>query len=109
MPPHSRTLGALLDEMAAARPDAEAVVFCGARLTYAELRHQSDQLARALLALGVGRGDRVALLLPNRPEWLIGAFAAAKIGAGVGAISTCSTRSRRRGPTPRRWSRATSA
>ncbi|HEX9822126.1 MAG TPA: AMP-binding protein [Methylomirabilota bacterium] len=90
MRPRSRTLGTLLDEMAAARPEAEAVVFRGERLTYAALRERADRLARALLALGVARGDRVALLLPNRPEWLIGAFAAAKLGAVTVAISTFS-------------------
>jgi fatty-acyl-CoA synthase len=91
MPPQSRTLGALLDEVAAACPDAEAIVFRGERLTYAGFRHRADALARALLALGVERGDRVALLLPNRPEWLIGAFAAAKVGAMAVAVSTFST------------------
>jgi fatty-acyl-CoA synthase len=88
--PRSQTLGALLDEITAARPDAEAVVFRGERLTYAALRAQVDTLARGLLALGVKRGDRVVLLLPNRPEWLIGAFAAAKTGATVVAVSTFS-------------------
>jgi fatty-acyl-CoA synthase len=85
------TLGALLDATAAARPGAEAVVFRGERLTYAEVRERADTLARALLALGVARGDRVALLLPNRPEWLFTAFAAAKVGAVTVAISTFST------------------
>jgi fatty-acyl-CoA synthase len=91
VPPRSRTLGALLDELAAARPHAEAVVSRDERLTYAELRARADSLARALLALGVGRGDRVAVLLPNRPEWLIAALAAAKVGAITVAISTFST------------------
>ncbi len=88
--PHSQTLGALLDEIAAARAGAEAVVFRGERLTYGELRARVDAVARALLGLGVKPGDRVALLLPNRPEWLIGAFAAAKTGAITVAISTFS-------------------
>jgi len=91
MPPRCRTLGALLDEMTSARPNAEAVVFRGARLTYAALREQVDTLARALLAVGVGTGDRIALLLPNRPEWLVTAFAASKLGAVTVAISTFST------------------
>jgi fatty-acyl-CoA synthase len=90
MAPRSRTLGGLVDEMAAANPSAEAVVFRGERLTYAALRDRADALARALLALGVRKGDRVALLLPNRPEWLLGAFAAAKVGAVTVAISTFS-------------------
>ena len=89
--PRSVTLGGLLDEIATARPGAEAVVFRGERLSYAALQARVDTLARALLGLGVSRGDRVALLLPNRPEWLIAAFAAAKTGATVVAVSTFST------------------
>jgi len=91
MAPRSRTLGALLDEMAAARPHAEAVVFRDQCLTYAALRARADELARALLAVGIARGDRVALLLPNRPEWLIAAFASAKVGGITVGISTFST------------------
>jgi fatty-acyl-CoA synthase len=85
------TLGALLEATATTRPDAEAIVFRAERLTYAEVRARVDTLARALLALGVGRGDRVALLLPNRPEWLLTAFATARLGAVTVAISTFST------------------
>jgi fatty-acyl-CoA synthase len=89
--PASRTLGALIDELAARCPNAEAVVFRGRRLTYGALRAHVDAFARALLAAGVGRGDRVAVLLPNRPEWLIAALATARIGGIVAAISTFST------------------
>jgi len=88
--PRSRTLGGLVDEIAAACPDADAVVFRGARLTFAALRDRADALARAFLALGVRKGDRVAILLPNRPEWLIAALAAAKAGAVTAALSTFS-------------------
>ena len=91
VPPSSRTLGALLDEMAAARPEADAVVFRDQHLTYAMLRARVDEFARALLAVGVTRGDRVAVLLPNRPEWVIAALAIARIGGVVTAISTFST------------------
>ena len=90
MAPRARTLGALLDELATARPGAEAIVYRGERLTYAGWRAQVDAVARAFLALGVERGDRVALLLPNRPEWLVTSFAAATIGAVTVAISTFS-------------------
>ncbi len=89
--PTSRTLGALIDEMATTRPHAEAVVFRDQRLTYGALRARVDEFARALLAVGVTRGDRVAVLLPNRPEWLIAALATARIGGMVAAISTFST------------------
>ena len=91
VPPSSRTLGALLDEVAAARPEADAVVFRDQHLTYAMLRARVDEFARALLAVGVTRGDRVAVLLPNRPEWVIAALAIARIGGVVTAISTFST------------------
>jgi fatty-acyl-CoA synthase len=90
-PPAGRTLGALLDEVAVTRPQAEAVVFRDCRLSYAALRAQVDEFARALLTVGIRRGDRVAVLLPNRPEWLVAALATAKVGGIVTALSTFST------------------
>jgi fatty-acyl-CoA synthase len=89
--PASRTLGNLVDEMAAATPSAEAVVFRDERLDYTSLKAQVDAFARALIAVDVRHGDRVALLVSNRTEWIVAAFAAAKIGAIVAAISTFST------------------
>src|SRR4030095_14163085 len=91
MAERARTLGALLDDLARAQPGAEAVVSRDDRLPYAALRARVDDVARALLALGVRRGDRVAVLLPNRPEWLISALAIAGIGGIVTALSTYST------------------
>src|SRR3989442_1006590 len=90
MPPRSRTLGDLLDEAARARPDADAVIVRDQRLTYGALRARADELARALLAVGVRKGDRVAVLLPNRPEWLVAAFAIGKLGAITVGVSTFS-------------------
>ena len=90
-PPRARTLGDLLDEMAAARPTAPATVFRDAQLTYAALKARADALARALLAVGVRKGDRVAVLLPNLPEWLLAAFAASKVGAITVGVSTFSS------------------
>jgi len=89
--PRSETLGDLLDEIAAATPRRLAVVFRDERLNYADLKARADGFALALLAAGVRRGDRVALLVTNRTEWLIAAFGAAKIGAVTAAISTFST------------------
>ena len=94
--PQSRTLGDLLDELAAATPQAPAVVsgteVSGiVRLDFAGLKARTDGFARALLALGIGRGDRVALLCSNRSEWVVAACAAAKLGAPVAAISTFSS------------------
>ena len=54
---------------------------CDERRDFAALDRQSDELARGFLARGVGRGDRVATLMPNRIEQAIAWFAAAKIGA----------------------------
>ena len=94
--PQSRTLGDLLDELASATPQAPALV-SGAevsgmvRLDFAALKARSDAFARALLTLGIGRGDRVALLCSNRSEWVVAACAAAKLGAPVAAISTFSS------------------
>jgi fatty-acyl-CoA synthase len=89
--PRSETLGDLLDEIAAATPRRLAVVFRDERLDYADVKARSDGFALALLAAGVRRGDRVALLVTNRTEWLVAAFGAAKIGAVTAAISTFST------------------
>ena len=87
----SRTLGDLIDELAATVPAAEAVVFQDDRLTYTALKARADAFAKALLAIGVQRGDRVAVLISNRPEWIVAAFGAAKVGAIVAAVSTFST------------------
>jgi fatty-acyl-CoA synthase len=89
--PRSETLGDLVDEVAAATPGADAVIFGDERLDYAALKRRTDAFARALLAAGVGRGDRVALLCSNRPEWIVTAVAASRIGAVTVAISTFST------------------
>ena len=89
--PQSRTLGDLLDELAAATPQAPALVSGAERLDFAALKARTDAFARALLALGIGRGDRVALLCSNRSEWVVAACAAAKLGAPVAAISTFSS------------------
>lgn len=89
--PASRTLGDLVDEIAAAVPSAEAVVFREQRVDYAGLKARANEFARALLAVGVRHGDRVALLVTNRTEWIVAAFAAAKIGAITAAVSTFST------------------
>jgi long-chain acyl-CoA synthetase len=55
----------------------------GARLTYRQLMSEVDRFAAALTALGVRRGDRVALMLPNLPQFVIGFYGALKIGAIV--------------------------
>ena len=61
--------------------DALVDVTQGRRWTYAELRADVDRLARALLAVGVGTGDRVGIWAPNCSEWTLVQYATAKIGA----------------------------
>src|ERR1700737_3929134 len=73
--PASRTLGDLVDEMATAAPGAEALVFRDERLDYAGLKARVNEFARALLAVGIRRRDRIALLVTNRTEWIVAAFA----------------------------------
>ncbi|MGC1522222.1 MAG: class I adenylate-forming enzyme family protein [Steroidobacteraceae bacterium] len=62
-------------------PHAEAAVFADVRWSYADLDRRVDALAKALLAAGVVKGDRVATLQTPRPEFLSALLAAASIGA----------------------------
>lgn len=81
-------VGAVLDRAAAAHPDREAVVLRERRLSYGALRREVARCARGLLALGLGAGEKMALWLPNRPEWLVAQHAAARIGAVVVPLNT---------------------
>src|SRR5262245_47851076 len=89
-PPASRTLPDLLDELAVHQPDHEFIVGGGQRLSYAETRARARRLARGFRGLGVGRGEMVALLMDNRPEWLVVDFAVTMLGATLVPISTWS-------------------
>ena len=77
------TLGDLVDRTAEWRGDHEALVFPDARVRYAELAGLIDGYARSLRALGVGPGDHVGILMPNRLEFVLALFGAAKLGAVV--------------------------
>ncbi|MBT8475236.1 MAG: AMP-binding protein, partial [Alphaproteobacteria bacterium] len=77
---------ACCDSWAMADPDRTAIVHIGedgavTTWTYGQLKRASDRLANAFAARGVGRGDRVAVLLPQCPEVMITHFAAHKLGA----------------------------
>src|SRR5258705_1561901 len=77
------TIGANLRRTVERFGEREALVVRsqGYRATYRELWDQTTTLARALLASGVQRGDRVGIWSPNRFEWVITQFATARIGA----------------------------
>jgi long-chain acyl-CoA synthetase len=79
----AKTLVECARENAARRPDAPAIIFKGTRISNAELVGLSDRFAASLIMAGVRRGDRVALLLPNCPQFLIAEFGAWKAGAIV--------------------------
>ncbi|HRR66389.1 MAG TPA: AMP-binding protein, partial [Methanomassiliicoccales archaeon] len=77
------TIGQLLDETVAKVPDQDAVVYVDRdyRQTWSELRETVDQVAKGLMALGVKRGEKVAVWATNVPHWLTLQFATARIGA----------------------------
>ncbi|MEM7255613.1 MAG: AMP-binding protein [Pseudomonadota bacterium] len=83
-----RTLGDVLDEAARRWPNRDAFVFEDRVWTYAEWLEETNRVAKALIASGVRDGDRVALWLTNRPEWLFLMFAIPKVGAGIVPLNT---------------------
>ena len=82
-----KSVAQLFDEATDQAPSRAAVAFYGRSITYRELRDATDRLACALAALGVKKGDRVALYLLNSPQFIIAYFAALKCGATVTPIS----------------------
>src|SRR5262249_7299558 len=86
-----RPLSEILDSTAVEIPDRPATAFLGAQLTYAEIKTRSDRFAAALAELGIGRGDRVGIMLPNCPQYLIAAFALLRLGAIVVNINATYT------------------
>ncbi len=77
-----QTIGAALDRAAGLWGDRPALVSPsqGIRWTWAELRDRADAFAAGLLALGLGRGDRIGIWSLNRAEWAVTQFAAARAG-----------------------------
>lgn len=76
-----RPVDALLRETAAAAPDHTALIFFGARTSYAELDRAADRFAHVLRSLGVEKGDRVSLHLPTSPAFVIAFMGAVRAGA----------------------------
>jgi long-chain acyl-CoA synthetase len=69
-------------------PDHPGVLAGDQRWTFAQLDHAANALAKALGAKGVGRGDRVAVLTSNRPEFVVAVHALSKLGAASVMMST---------------------
>lgn len=76
------TIGEALRQTAQRFPDAEAVVFpqFNTRTTYRDFDRQVDQVARSLMALGLQRGDHLAVWATNWPQWLLLQFGSARVG-----------------------------
>lgn len=83
----NRTLLDYLTDAAQAEPDAPALFFKGATMSFGALERYSDECAAAFRSLGVRAGDRVALVLPNCPQFLIAQYGAWKIGALVAPLN----------------------
>jgi acyl-CoA synthetase (AMP-forming)/AMP-acid ligase II len=81
-------IGSLFSRHARYRPNHLAVVFGDQRLSWSEFNRSINRLAHALLNLGIGKGDKVATILPNCLEQLEAYWASAKIGAVVVPSST---------------------
>jgi acyl-CoA synthetase (AMP-forming)/AMP-acid ligase II len=82
------TFGRFLRQVAGEHGDRVAVVSDARRLTYAELEAEARLTARALLAAGVVKGARVAVLMANGPDWITSAFAVAMIGGVLVPVNT---------------------
>ncbi|MBI3843482.1 MAG: AMP-binding protein [Planctomycetes bacterium] len=89
-PVHEVTVGDLLARLSRDFGSAEAMAFpeLGVRRSFRDLESEARILGRALLDLGVRKGDRVAIWAPNLPEWIAFEFAIAKVGAILVTINT---------------------
>src|SRR2546425_8043050 len=79
-------LAVLFARAAREHPDREFLVFGSRRMTYAQVERDAVALGEALAGLGVQPGDRLAVGLPNWPEWVVTFLAAAYRGGVLGAL-----------------------
>jgi len=84
------TLGDLLDRTAAMFPDNDGVIYTDRpfRKSYREFCDLCDEVARGMMAMGIKKGDNVAIWATNEPEWLLTMWATAKIGAVMVTVNT---------------------
>ncbi len=76
-----------LEENARQFPEAPCTIFKGAKISYKEMNSITDQLAAGLVEVGVAKGDRVGIFMPNTPQFVMAYFAILKLGAVVVAIN----------------------
>ncbi len=82
-----QTLIDVMRETASQRPNHTALYFKGSKMSYAQLDQLSDQFANALVAMGVKKGERVALVMPNIPQFVVAEFGVWKAGAVAACIN----------------------
>ncbi|GAA0462181.1 AMP-binding protein [Alkalibacillus silvisoli] len=90
MPLMNLTVGQLLDEKAKKHPEHEAAVYPekGIRWTYEQFNEKVNDAAKGLMALGIEKGEHVAIWSDNKPEWLTSQFASGKMGAVLVTVNT---------------------
>ncbi|GGK59772.1 AMP-binding protein [Nocardia camponoti] len=88
MSPSAHTTPQALRAIAAAHPADLAIIDGPARLTWTELLDEVRVAARALIAIGVERGDRVAMWAPNTYHWVVAALGAQSVGAALVPLNT---------------------
>jgi len=82
------TLGSIIRRVSATYPKNEAIIAGKQRITYDLLIDKADSMANALLKLGVKKGDKVAIWMSNKPEWVYAHFACIEIGAPLVPLNT---------------------
>jgi acyl-CoA synthetase (AMP-forming)/AMP-acid ligase II len=87
-PPCEATLPAVVRWAAEQHGDRELLVLGDRRISFVEAERQSAALAKGLIALGIGKGTRVGILMENTPDWPLCYFAAARAGALTVSLST---------------------
>jgi long-chain acyl-CoA synthetase len=80
---HAHTLAEIIADTAATNGGKAAVIFQDQPISYAQLNEQIERAANALAARGIAHGDRVALMLPNTPHFIIAYYAILRLGAVV--------------------------
>src|SRR5262245_59710627 len=73
----------MLESSARRHPDAPALAWFGRKIPYRELLAEVERCSAALAGLGIGKGDRVGLVMPNCPQYVIAFYATARLGAIV--------------------------
>ena len=82
------TIGNLVNDASERFNTREAIVFNNKRWTFKEFQEDVARSAKALISIGIKRGEKITLWMPNCPEWLHIFFAAAQIGAVLVPINT---------------------